>query len=184
MQAVQAPLLDEDAQPRKSVTAKAGAAAGVVGLLLLGCLAWSASPLAAAPDVTLAAPLAGLQPQFRGAAVPKMPGCPIGVPRNSMVTNAQVLLGSNEGGLMFVPDSLTIKAGETVTFKNNAGFPHNVVFDEDNVPAGVEAAKISREDYLNAPGETYDVKFDKAGEYGYYCEPHQGAGMKGKIVVQ
>merc|ERR1719217_2003390 len=52
-------------------------------------------------------------------------GCPIAVlPRGSTVTNAaQVLLGSDSGGLVFVPDTLTIKAGETVEFKNNAGFP-------------------------------------------------------------
>lgn len=46
--------------------------------------------------------------------------------------------------------------------------------------AGVNAEKISREDYLNAPGEVFTVKLDVAGEYGYYCEPHQGAGMAGE----
>ena len=61
--------------------------------------------------------------------------------------------------------------------------PHNVVFDEDNVPAGVDADKISHEDYLNGPGEKVTNKFDVAGTYGYYCEPHQGAGMQGKIIV-
>jgi len=113
-------------------------------------------------------------------------GCPIAVyPRGSTVTNAaQVLLGSDSGGLVFVPDTLTIKAGETVEWKNNAGFPHNIVFDEDNVPEGVAADSLGKEDYLNAPGETHTAKFDKAGTYGYYCEPHQGAGMKGKIIVQ
>lgn len=35
---------------------------------------------------------------------------------------------------MFEPASLTISKGESVTFVNNAGFPHNVVFDEDDVP--------------------------------------------------
>eukprot|EP00747_Dinoflagellata_sp_TGD_P154436 gnl/TRDRNA2_/TRDRNA2_177501_c0_seq1.p1 gnl/TRDRNA2_/TRDRNA2_177501_c0~~gnl/TRDRNA2_/TRDRNA2_177501_c0_seq1.p1 ORF type:complete len:206 (+),score=37.82 gnl/TRDRNA2_/TRDRNA2_177501_c0_seq1:65-619(+) len=116
-----------------------------------------------------------------------MNGCPIAVGRNLPVVIARdgaVKLGSDTGGLVFVPDSVTIKAGESVQFTNNAGFPHNIVFDEDNVPEGVNAESLSREDYLNAPGETYKVKFDKAGEYGYYCEPHQGAGMKGKIVVQ
>ena len=34
----------------------------------------------------------------------------------------------------FDPPSVTIKAGESVTWVNNAGFPHNVVFDEDDVP--------------------------------------------------
>merc|ERR1712224_473921 len=115
-----------------------------------------------------------------------MMGCPIAVGRNWPVANADatVKLGSDTGGLNFVPDSVTIKAGGVVQWVNNAGFPHNIVFDEDNVPEGVNVEKLSREDYLNAPGETYKLKFEKAGEYGYYCEPHQGAGMKGKIVVQ
>ena len=66
---------------------------------------------------------------------------------------------------------------------NNAGFPHNVVFDEDEIPGGVNADAISHEDYFNAPGETYDLKLEKAGSYAFYCEPHQGAGMKGTITV-
>lgn len=49
---------------------------------------------------------------------------------------------------------------------------------------GVNADKLSHEDYLNAPGETFSNKFDTAGEYSYYCEPHQGAGMAGKVIVQ
>merc|ERR1719378_808867 len=98
--------------------------------------------------------------------------------RISPITHAEVKLGSDSGGLVFVPDKVTIKAGESVTFKNNVGFPHNVVFDEDAVPEGVDAAAISKEDYLNAAGETVEVKFSKAGEYSYYCEPHRGAGMK------
>lgn len=49
--------------------------------------------------------------------------------------------------------------------------------------AGVNADAISHEDYFNAPGETYTLKLDTAGSYSYYCEPHQGAGMTGKIVV-
>jgi plastocyanin len=126
-------------------------------------------------------------PVTEAALMNKLPmqGCPLAVaPRTSPVAAATVLLGSDAGGLVFVPDSVTIKSGESVTFKNNAGFPHNVIFDEDSVPDGVNAEGISREDYLNAPGETYDVKFSTAGEYGYYCQPHQGAGMKGKIIVQ
>ena len=70
-----------------------------------------------------------------------------------------------------------------MTWTNNAGFPHNIVFDEDAVPAGVNADALSNEDYLNAPGETVTRKFDVAGENNYYCEPHQGAGMQGKVIV-
>lgn len=35
---------------------------------------------------------------------------------------------------MFEPANVTVKAGEAITWTNNAGFPHNVVFDEDEVP--------------------------------------------------
>merc|ERR1719158_319533 len=103
----------------------------------------------------------------------------------TLIANAAtVKLGSDAGALVFVPDALTIKTGEVVEFVNNVGFPHNVVFDEDNVPEGIDVELLSHEDYLNAPGEKVSTKFEKAGTYGYYCEPHRGAGMMGKIVVQ
>merc|ERR1711957_302583 len=96
----------------------------------------------------------------------------------------EVKLGSDAGALEFVPASLTVKAGEKVTFTNNAGFPHNVVFDEDAIPAGVDADAISHEGLLNAKGETVSNTFSTPGTYEYYCEPHQVAGMAGKIIVQ
>ena len=72
-------------------------------------------------------------------------GCPVAkVPaRTSGVAHASVKLGSDSGGLVFVPDSLTFKNGEAVTFTSNAGFPHNIVFDEDEVPDGVNAEALS-----------------------------------------
>jgi len=94
-----------------------------------------------------------------------------------------VLLGANGGVLVFEPSEFSVKAGDTITFKNNAGFPHNVVFDEDAVPSGVDVSKISQEEYLNAPGETFSVTLTVPGTYGFYCEPHAGAGMVGKVTV-
>ena len=88
------------------------------------------------------------------------------------------------GSLVFDPATVTIAKGESITWVNNVGFPHNIVFDEDAVPGGVNAEALGHEEYLNAPGEKHTVKFDTAGEYGYYCEPHQGAGMVGKVIVQ
>ncbi|KAK2974872.1 hypothetical protein RJ640_020787 [Escallonia rubra] len=97
----------------------------------------------------------------------------------------EILLGSSDGSLAFVPGSFSVPSGEKIIFKNNAGFPHNVVFDEDEIPAGVDAGKISmsEEDLLNAPGETYSVTLTEKGTYSFYCSPHQGAGMVGKVTV-
>lgn len=98
----------------------------------------------------------------------------------------EVLLGGDDGSLAFVPGNFKVAAGEKIVFKNNAGFPHNIVFDEDEVPGGVDVSKISmpEEDLLNAPGETYEVTLSEKGTYSFYCAPHQGAGMVGKVTVE
>uniref|UniRef100_A0A7N0U3N3 Plastocyanin n=1 Tax=Kalanchoe fedtschenkoi TaxID=63787 RepID=A0A7N0U3N3_KALFE len=98
----------------------------------------------------------------------------------------EVLLGSDDGGLNFIPSEFSVAPGEKIVFKNNAGFPHNIVFDEDEVPAGVDVSKISmnEEDLLNSAGETYAVTLSEKGTYSFYCAPHQGAGMVGKVTVK
>lgn len=97
----------------------------------------------------------------------------------------EVKLGGDDGSLAFVPNDFSISSGDKIVFKNNAGFPHNVVFDEDEIPSGVDAGKISmsEEDLLNAPGEIYEVQLTEKGSYSFYCSPHQGAGMVGKVTV-
>merc|ERR1719198_2712275 len=95
-----------------------------------------------------------------------------------------VKMGSDSGQLVFVPDEIKICKGDSVTWVNNKGGPHNVVFDEEAIPSGVDAEKISMEDQLGDEGATYTVKLDTAGSYGYYCEPHAGAGMKATVVVE
>ncbi|KAJ6931607.1 hypothetical protein NC652_014951 [Populus alba x Populus x berolinensis] len=42
---------------------------------------------------------------------------------------------------------------------------------------------MSEEDLLNAKGETFEVALSNKGEYSFYCSPHQGAGMVGKVIV-
>ena len=50
--------------------------------------------------------------------------------------------------------------------------------------AGVDAEKLSHEEYIQVKGETVSSTFTTPGEYSYYCGPHQGGGMVGKITVQ
>ena len=100
-----------------------------------------------------------------------------------------VKMGSDNGMLMFEPANVTISKGDTVKWVNNKLPPHNIVFDEKNIPTGSKelATKLSHEALLFSPGESYEVTFGDdvpAGTYSYFCAPHRGAGMMGKITVQ
>ncbi len=80
------------------------------------------------------------------------------------------------GNLIFEPNELTVKAGDTVTFVNGELPPHNVVFlDHD---------ELSHSDLAFMSGEQFPVTFTEPGEYEFQCEPHAGAGMKGVIHVE
>ncbi len=100
----------------------------------------------------------------------------------------EVKMGSDSGLLVFEPANLTVKAGDTVTWVNNKMAPHNVIFDDGSVPGGKDlATKVSHSQLTFAPGESYSTTFTAdmpAGEYSYYCAPHRGAGMVGKITVE
>merc|ERR1719379_2864227 len=96
----------------------------------------------------------------------------------------KVKMGSDAGQLVFVPAEIKICKGDSVTWVNNKGGPHNVVFDEDAVPSGVDVEKISMDDQLGDEGATFTMKFDTAGSYKSFCEPHRGAGMNGDLVVE
>jgi plastocyanin len=101
----------------------------------------------------------------------------------------QVKLGSDKGMLAFEPAKLTIKPGDTVEWVNNKVPPHNVVFDAAKNPAkSADLAKsLSHKQLLMSPGQTQTTTFPAdapAGEYTFYCEPHRGAGMVGKIIVE
>ena len=88
---------------------------------------------------------------------------------------AEIQMGSG-GMLVFEPCELNINVGESVTFVNNELPPHNVMLDEPY-------QEMSHNDLAFTSGETFDVTFDKAGDYYFQCDPHAGAGMKGVIHV-
>ncbi len=96
-----------------------------------------------------------------------------------------VKMGSDKAQLIYDPPSLTINQGDTVRWVNNKVYPHNVVFDK--VPGGdaALAAKLSHKALLTAPKQVVESAFVDVppGEYTYYCTPHRGAGMVGKIIV-
>ena len=92
-------------------------------------------------------------------------------------------MGSDSGQLVFVPAKASICKGDTVKWVIVKGGPHNVVFDEDDIPSGVDADSISMDGQIGDEGESYSKQFDVAGKYGYYCEPHRSAGMVASLTV-
>ncbi len=109
------------------------------------------------------------------AAIVFLVVCSIGVASANAAT-VEVKLGTDAGMLAFEPSTVTIKAGDTVKFVNNKLAPHNAVFDGHD--------ELSHSDLAFAPGESWEETFSEAGSYDYYCEPHRGAGMVGKVIVE
>ena len=94
---------------------------------------------------------------------------------SAQAATVEVKLGTDAGMLAFEPSSITINAGDKIKFVNNKLAPHNAVFEGHD--------ELSHPDLAFAPGESWQETFTTAGTYDYYCEPHRGAGMVGKVVV-
>ncbi len=80
---------------------------------------------------------------------------------------------------VFKPKTLTIQAGDTVTWTNDGTAPegHNVTADDGSFQS------INR--HLKH-GDTYSRSFNSAGTFAYYCSLHggkNGQGMSGTITV-
>ncbi|MEH6378248.1 plastocyanin/azurin family copper-binding protein [Streptomyces sp. KLMMK] len=73
----------------------------------------------------------------------------------------------------FAPQSLTVNAGDTVTWVNNSGSTHTTTSD------------APRWDFTVGPGQSSPpVSFNTPGTFPYHCTPHAGLGMTGTITVQ
>lgn len=76
----------------------------------------------------------------------------------------------------FQPQSVTINAGDTITWTNTGAAPHTATASDGSWDSG----------NLD-PGQTFSRTFDTPGTYNYYCRYHgtpEGTGMAGTIVVQ
>jgi len=72
----------------------------------------------------------------------------------------------------FEPSSLTVHAGDNVTWVNNAGVDHTVV--SDNSTDAFNSGII-------ANGQSYTRQFDQVGTFPYHCSIHPY--MTGTITV-
>ena len=83
----------------------------------------------------------------------------------TMTANGTTVAISN---FSFLPETLIVSTGTTVTWTNRDQVTHTVKFPD--------------QDHTIANGESFSRTFDKAGEYIYQCGIH--ASMKGKIIAR
>jgi plastocyanin len=74
---------------------------------------------------------------------------------------------------VFVPDTITVKTGDKVTFKNTGKVPHTATADDGSWDSG----------NLNAAATFDTPALTKPGTITYKCTYHAALGMVGKIVV-
>lgn len=77
----------------------------------------------------------------------------------------------------FEPATITIRVGETVTWKWGAG-THDVESGTTCAPDG----RFSSGEPV--AGANFEHKFDSAGTFDYFCSVHCADGMVGKVIVQ
>jgi plastocyanin len=76
----------------------------------------------------------------------------------------------------FLPSTLTVPAGTTVTWTNDDSAAHTVTSGQDATPDGFFDSS------LFLAGKTFSYTFDEPGEYEYFCFVHLW--MKGEVVVE
>lgn len=80
----------------------------------------------------------------------------------------------------FDPTSLTVTVGTTVTWDNNSGITHNVVFTNPTAAKSVGTGPSG--DIGQTSSGTQARSFATAGTYAFHCTIH--AGMDGSVTVQ
>jgi plastocyanin len=63
--------------------------------------------------------------------------------------------------MSFVPSSITVAAGTTITWTNKDGIAHTVTSNDNLFNSGSLGS-----------GKSFSFKFANAGSFGYYCAIH------------
>lgn len=87
----------------------------------------------------------------------------------------------------YSPAAAQARVGQTVVWMNTSPTPHTVTADPAlaanagsvMLPEGAEPFASP----LVSAGGSYSYTFTVAGTYRYFCQPHEGAGMIGTVVV-
>jgi plastocyanin len=129
----------------------------------------------------------GLRPATAGIAAALLLGAGCSRGREARV--------AMNGEHRFVPDTITVSPGQTITFTNEGGEAHTVTAYQQRIPSGAEyfasggfgserQARATLAEGLVTQGEVYRVTLQQSGTYDYVCLTHEQDGMRGTIVVE
>ena len=158
-------------RPHRSLTTLAAVAAAAAVLLVSGCSGSSPAPQGS-PSITFG-PDVSTTPGMAGHGMTGAPA-PAPVASSSPTVSASTApQGANAIGITnfaFVPATLTVPVGATVTWTNHDGEPHRI--------AASDGSFHSPAMDTNA---TYSSTFPTAGTFDYICSIHPF--MHGTVVV-
>lgn len=110
----------------------------------------------------------------------------------SQAANVTVTVGGRTDGyyggtavLRFNPSMITIDVGDTVTFINDGGF-HNVAANDGSFRCA-KGCDGDGQGGNGAPSDdswTAQVRFTRAGTFGFHCDNHVAQGMVGTVTVR
>lgn len=94
-------------------------------------------------------------------------------------------------GLAFMPETITVASGTTVTWQNGETITHTITsgaWGDVNESTGLRGSQTPDGlfDHKLSPkgedGDTFSYTFDTPGEYRYYCQPHLT--MNAMVIVE
>jgi plastocyanin len=83
----------------------------------------------------------------------------------------------------FEPHEVMIHAGDAVEWRNTSRFNHTVTADPTQGHATLPQSAESFSSQELHPGASFRHIFTVPGNYTYFCQPHEGIGMVGQIIV-
>ena len=120
------------------------------------------------------------------AALFLLTACGVGGPAYAPPQGGPAQVVEMTSTLSFYPSEVHIKAGDAVEWRNRSLFSHTVTDDPAKASAPADSALPPGAEPFSArvaPGEVYRHTFTVPGTYRYFCEPHEGLGMLGRVIV-
>jgi plastocyanin len=101
-------------------------------------------------------------------------------------TGSSIVVQMNDR-LRFVPTEITIKAGDTVEWRNIGLIPHTVTADPRRAPSSrnielPDGAEAFDSGWVTS-GQSFRYTFSEPGVYRYVCLPHERSLMLGTVIV-